>query len=263
MSQLLTAEVNKIIEKWYKALSFPAAYDEHFYHALQEYEIPADTNIENYDIHCEDGLRNLLSFLYMCESLEHKYAAHGIDRTVLLDTLYDIVIFTNVWSELKPPLYLGQLNWLIRHLTMRIFRLGRLQFEMSKTKDGTPILDIHIPAIGKMTRDACLESIDRAQVFFAKHFPEHEWAHFSCHSWLLDTTLDAYLPQNSNIRNFREMFTLQESNPSFTMLRYIFRWDTTKENLASVVPCNAFGEKIKNAVLGGVQFYETKGIIEK
>ena len=59
-----------------------------------------DEGIENFsamldDLSSTDGKRNLLSMLFMCESLAEKYRERGIGEAVLLATLSDLVIWTN------------------------------------------------------------------------------------------------------------------------------------------------------------------------
>ena len=96
----------------------------------------------------------------MCEELEKKYAEKGIPESVLLDTLSDISIWLDTWSDLKGETYLGELGWLQRHLKMDIFRIGRLQFAFGTCEvdspdqgicKGDPIIEVHIPADGPMS----------------------------------------------------------------------------------------------------------------
>ena len=113
----------------------------------------------------------------------------------LLDTLQDIVTWTNVWSDMKGTLYLGELSWLSRHLQGKLFKLGRLQFCMAAAEEDIPaygitkgenVMEIHIPRGGKLDLQEVQESIEQAKVFFAKYFPEFSYRCFTCHSWLLD-----------------------------------------------------------------------------
>ncbi len=80
-------EVPKIIEKWYHKLNFPKRFDAEFYRALREIPISDSITAKNYDYECNDGRRNLLSFLFMCENLEKHYQEKGLDETLLLETL--------------------------------------------------------------------------------------------------------------------------------------------------------------------------------
>ncbi|MGI5499913.1 acyltransferase domain-containing protein [Lentzea sp. CA-135723] len=111
-------------------------------------------------------------------------------------------------------------GWLVRHFRGTLFRLGKLQFDRavltvdeyegeSETgpKDGTPVLEVHIPGDGPMTPEACDESFRRARPFFAAHFPDERYEHGTCRSWLLDPQLAGHLPETSNIVRFQRRWT--------------------------------------------------------
>jgi hypothetical protein len=208
----------------------------------------------------------------MCEALKERYAQKGIEEKILLDTLSDIGIWLDTWSEIKGELYLGELSWLKHHMSMQLFRLGRLQFCMGHChndypqydlKKGDPVIEVHIPADGALSMEACEESFAMAREFFAKYFPEFEYRYFTCHSWLLDTTLQAYLKEDSNIIRFQKLFTAVESEPSAAILRYVFKWNTNARNLKYAPVLSSFAQAIKKAFLAGTQFYETVGLIAK
>ncbi len=70
-----------------------------------------------------------------------------------------------------------------------------------------PVLDMHIPADGKMDYDACGASVQAAPAFFARHFPELPApAAFVCFTWLLDTQYARLLPAESNIVRWQREF---------------------------------------------------------
>ena len=208
----------------------------------------------------------------MCETLKARYAEKGIDEKILLDTLSDIGIWLDTWTEIKGELYLGELAWLQHHLSMHLFRLGRLQFCMGTShndcpeyglKRGDPVIEVHIPAAGPLTAEACAESFSMAREFFAKYYPEYNYRYFTCHSWLLDETLREFLDEDSNIIRFQQMFKPVASEPSNAILRYVFKWSTNARNLKYAPVLTSFAASVKKAFVNGVQFHETVGLIEK
>lgn len=259
-----------IIEKWYRKLDFPKEYDEEFHNARKTITISNTISIESYDTASDDGKRNLLSMLFMCESLSGKYREKGISENILLDTLSDLVIWTNTWSRMKGELYLGELGWLKNHLGMRLFRLGRLQFCMGQAgcdipgrsvKAGDSVLEIHIPEGAPLSREACLQSVETAKGFFKEYFPEFEYKCFTCHSWLLDASLEKFLKPESNILQFGRMFEAVRIEKSDAILRYIFSWDTTRNSLERAVPYNSFTEAVKQHAMRGGELYEVLGVL--
>lgn len=266
------AEVSKIIEKWYLKLNFPNEFNREFYKALDTIRISDAVSVDTYDENCTDGKRNLLSFLYMCEALEKGYQKRGISMDILTDTLYDIVRYTIIWSNLKGELYLGELGWLKNHLGGTLFKLGRLQFNMGKAEHTIPgknilkgdsVLEIHIPEEGPLTPGEVDASLAMAVEFFTEYFPEFSYEFMTCHSWLLDPGLKDLLKPESNILQFQSRFELAQKEESYLMLRYIFKWNTNRLNLSDFTPKSSFAAKAKDQVLAGKRFYEVTGVIPK
>jgi predicted TIM-barrel fold metal-dependent hydrolase len=265
-------EVKIIAKKWYEKLSFPKYYDEEFTAALEEIPVSDCIDIETYDKSCKDGKRNLISFLYLCEKAARKYEALGIPEDVLLATLADVKTWCINWSVVKRELYLGELSWLKHHLSARLFRLGRLQYCINGSeydvpkygiKKGDAVIEVHIPEGGKLSVEECEKSLAAAREFFAKYFPDYEYSVFTCHSWLLDDTLKDYLPENSGIVTFGDMFDKVENEESYALIKYLFEWDTTPLNVKYRHPTSSLAEKVQKAVLSGKKFYSTLGIIKK
>lgn len=186
----VNTEVPGIIEKWYQRLDFPRVYDREFREALAEIKISDAISIEKYNVYSKDGKRNLLSALFMCEKLAGEYREKGISEDILDATLYDLVIWTNTWSNRKYELYLGEMDWLKRHLSMRLFRLGRLQFCMEQAEDDIPqqgvkagdnILQIYIPEGEPLSQEEYKQTVDEAKSFFKRYFPEFDYQCMICH----------------------------------------------------------------------------------
>ena len=262
----------KIIEKWYRKLNFPQEFDDQFRQYLDTIPIQPGFTIEDYDLDCPDGKRNLLSFLYLCEGLEAQYQEKGIGEEILLDTLRDMVTWTRNWTQVKGELCLFELAWLARILRMKLFTLGRLQFYMAPCRadlptygiaQGEPVMEIHIPRGGKLDPEAVEDSFVRSEAFFARYYPDFSYPVYTCTSWLLDEKLKDFLPQNSNILSFAALFDKVGSKESNALLRFIFRWDTHEENLRYVACESDFSRAIKSAVLRGETFHVGMGVIRK
>lgn len=125
--------------------------------------------------------------------------------------------------------------WLIHHFRGELYQLGRLQFERARlgqrmgaglavagSEDaagldvgpGSPCLNLHIPDFhGPLTPVAVERSLALAREFFARRFPEERYRVVTCHSWLLDTQLRKYLPEDSNIVRFQGRFRLARTEP--------------------------------------------------
>ena len=262
--------VKEIIIKWYKTLNFPKIYDAEFYEALENYDVSPDAKFEDYDVKCDDGKKNLLHFLYFAEALSLCYKKKGIPENILLDTLNDIVVWTNTWHEVKGSLHLGQLDWLSHHFAERLYRVGRLQYYRGKAsadipslgvQKGDSVLDIHIPAIGKLDRASCILSLKGALEFFPKFYPEFDFKCFTCHSWLLDSKLKEIFNEGSNILAFADLFEEIKVDDDNALVRYMFAWDTTVDNIKDREPKTGAAAKVKEKILLGETFHVTLGAI--
>jgi hypothetical protein len=140
-------------------------------------------------------------------------------------------------------------GWLVRHFRGTLFRLGRLQFDRAVLtideyqaesgngpKDGTPVLEVHIPGDGPMTPEACEESFHRARPFFRAHFPQEEYEFGTCRSWLLDPQLTTVLPESSNIVRFQQFWTLFGPTPDCDsdVLEFVFHLPPGTGDLAAL-----------------------------
>ena len=264
--------MKEIICKWYKKLNFPKQYDEEFAKILRDYVAPTCTSVEEYDEQAYTAQENLLTYLYFCEALSKRYERAGILEHVLLDTLSDIVIWTNVWFSMKNELGLGETSWLKRHLKFELFRLGRLQFCLGKFEQAYPqleimqaenVVEVHIPEGGKLSSEECSRSFSLADDFFARYFSAVKYRYYSCHSWLLDEGLKEILGEDANICRFGARFQIFERDESDAILKYVFRWDATRENLNNYMANGTLAKAIKERAQKGGIFYQAFGVISK
>jgi hypothetical protein len=264
--------VKNTVKKWYYRLDFPSNMDKDFERLLYDTELNDALTIGSYDTKEKDGGKNLLYFLFFCERLSQKYKEKGISDEILLATLSDIVTWTKTWSELKGTLYLGELEWLKHHLQMRLFKLGRLQFCIADSKfdipekgllRGTPVIEVHIPEGEPLSEDSCVASLDMARDFFERYFPDVRYSLFTCHSWLLDSSLSEFLSRDSNILKFADLFKIVRQDPSDAIFGYLFRWGVKREEIKDITPSSSFAKKVKDAAIKQKTFYEGLGYIVK
>ena len=81
---------------------------------------------ENYK---EDYLTKLFIYLNLAVDTYYKYLESNIDINVYFDTISDIKVWINYCIKEKGTYGLAEIYWINEHLRMRIFQLGRLQFQ--------------------------------------------------------------------------------------------------------------------------------------
>lgn len=167
-------------------------------------------------------LQWILSF-YLKLSLEvyEEYQKRGISEKIFDDTFYDITIWCEECHRKYGYYGLEEAGWIAFSLKMKLFRLGRLQFEpmvlseemAGKTgtlRAGTSVLNVHIPAGEKLDFAECQKSFEQAEQFFGNTYEA-----YVCDSWLLSPVLRELLPEASNIVRFQKLFEVVKVHNRF------------------------------------------------
>lgn len=156
-----------------------------------------------------------------------RYNEKKISEDIFWDTMSDIKIWIDDHKARTDDDGLYELHWIMHHMNLNIFKLGRLQYQKLfwyyktpyekngvKISFGDKIINMHIPRGEKLDFDACKESLQMAEKFFTKHFPEYPNNKFMCHSWLLYPNNKDFMPENCNILKFQKLFDIVEEKES-------------------------------------------------
>lgn len=169
----------------------------------------------------EEDHRQLLLALFVrfAADLHEAYRIRGIGDDVYMDTFNDLQIWSDDCKRQFGEYGMQQYRWLKEHLLLRLFRLGRLQFQPyalerdveiagKKVRKHELVLNVHIPAGEPLDPGQVEASFTRAEAFFRGVPPV-----FVCHSWLLEPSLRDVLPPGSNILRFQEHFHIFHTTP--------------------------------------------------
>ena len=104
---------------------------------------------------------------------------------------------------------------------------------------------------------------ENSKEFFPKYFPEFSWDVFTCHSWLLDDTLEQLLPADSNILKFQKRFTIVEKNRSDDLLGFVFTWQTSRGQVKNRNADSSFSQAVKKRIRNNGDFYSVLGYIPR
>ncbi|GAB6167954.1 acyltransferase domain-containing protein [Clostridium carnis] len=175
-----------------------------------------DKNKFLYKLDNEENKEEIGLIFYVMKSLDiyERFLEKGISKKIFFDTFHDITLWSNYYKNKTGKIGLAELPWFIAHTEMKLFRLGRLQFEISVLnkdrningkwyKKGMKILKVHIPEGKSLEEKECQESFLEAIKFFGT-----EYTMFFCESWLLSPNLKDILPAESNIIKFQNRFLI-------------------------------------------------------
>lgn len=165
----------------------------------------------------EDGLKKLTCQLKSVCTVYDKYMQLGISEEIFVATMKFFSRFLQEHKDKHGSYQYHWTWWATRQISMIEFRIGELEYEMRKDKDGDGLLvDIHIPSDADLSLDKLRDSYVRAKSFIEKYALEYKEAEWVCNSWLLAPTLKEVLPSSSRILQFQKSFIIksveEESN---------------------------------------------------
>lgn len=188
-----------------------------------------------------DGLK-MLACMGQAVVLAHReYRRRGISDDVFVDTMACFPRFVHEHMVSYGRYGFDREWWTWRQLSLRLFRLGELEFELVDYRADLPHEDgagagsipasvdtrginIHIPSDARLTRENCLTSLRLCRDFLTEHFPDWASLPYACESWLLSPALPSLLPPESNIIRFQNMFDLTFTRPEAEDWReWVFR----------------------------------------
>lgn len=151
-------------------------------------------------------------YLKLAADAYEEYQRRGYEDRIFDQTFYDITIWCEECRRKHGVYGLEELWWLGQSVKLKLFRLGRLQFEPilaehdmqgreRTVQAGMKVLNVHIPSGEPLRMEACRESFKKAEVFFGE-----EYQVYVCDSWLLSPHLKEILPDTSNIIRFQNLF---------------------------------------------------------
>ena len=78
----------------------------------------------------------------------------------------------------------------------------------------------------------------------------------------MDNTLDELLPGESKIIQFKNMFDVYFPEEDDAILRYVFKWNTTRYTVKSAVAESSFAKRVKDFATKGRKFCVAYGVLK-
>ena len=121
-------------------------------------------------------------YIRMAVEVYEKYKEKQIEEQIYFDTFSDFRIWSEVCEKKCGACGLTECEWLSLPLELKIFRLGRLQFEpvclqkeihteKCTLPEGTNVLNVHIPEDGRLRQTNVWIPFCRQKRFSGKAFP--------------------------------------------------------------------------------------------
>lgn len=167
----------------------------------------------------EKDLTMLAFALLLGIDCHHIYEEKGLDDELYYAGMREITVWEKTCQREHGHVGFYEYGWLCNFLKAEIVRLNRLEFHIihyneSKkwvcrdltVRKGDNVINMHIPEDGKLYPELVRDSILRAY----RHFGCKGTAAFVCESWLLYPGFYEFLPEDSNIKKFMDIFDITD-----------------------------------------------------
>jgi len=206
--------------------------------------------------------KSLWCHLECARRVYERYMAMDISEDIFIATMKCFSRFISECKEKNGEAYFDRAWWTYRQLSMQIFRIGELEYELCD-KNGEKYISVHIPSDAIFTRKNIDISLYQARIFMARYFPEYAMADYVCSSWLLAPELSNILSEESNILDFQKRFEIKrikEEDKEFIEWLFQKPSDTSYEELPEKT---SLQKQVKILLLSGSMIHEGYGVMKK
>lgn len=168
-----------------------------------------------------DGMKILTVMLHCCLKTREMYAERGIPEEIFYATMNFLPRFLEWQKKYYGTYAFSWAWWFPRQLALREFRIGELEFEMTK-EEGAPCVSIHIPAGVSLKREDLRATYAAWKAFVKKYFPAYADVPSYCDSWMLSPALKQLLPPDSHILYFQSCFEILRSDKNDAVVDWVF-----------------------------------------
>ena len=210
----------------------------------------------------EDKIKMLSCYLIGVSRVYDRYQEMGISDEIFTETFKCFTRFIEECKIKTGKYAFDRAFWTYRQVSMVLFRIGELEYEMIEEK-GKKEISVHIPSDAKMSDDVIDSSLKAAKEFFEVHYPEYAECDYVCDSWLLSPKLKELLSEESNIIRFQNRFEITEENKE---AKDIFEWlfkTSEGADIATLPENTSLQRKAKELLLKGDNIGIAVGVMKK
>lgn len=207
----------------------------------------------------EDGIKMLKVMLEACKKSYLNYNEKSISKEIFTQTMKCFTRFVEEYKSTENKYGFDRSFWVGRQLSLCLFRIGELEYELSNNDDGLEIA-MHIPSKADISVEATIKSIKDSKFFIKKYFPEYQNAPYVITTWLLSPCLKEILSIDSKIIKFQNLFDIKGFIDNDDYKFWVFK---NKEISPENFPTNTkLQQGLKQYVLSGKKVGEYTGYLK-
>ena len=232
----------------------------------------------------DDGFKAMSVYMAAALRVRELYDEVGIDPDIYADTMRFLRTVINHNMRIYGRLCFDREYWFYRQISMVLFRLGALEYEMRsvekhrlcasftehgpKTDNGVcdtadehvPVLSVHIPGDAVMTRENLNRSYNAAAEFFSRFYPEYAYRHIFCSTWLLSPELKAFLPESSRILEFQSDYEIVQTFDDSNFIYWVYDTQEKEPDLNTLPEDTSLRRAIKRHLISGGRIGSASGV---
>lgn len=191
-----------------------------------------------------------------------QYKEKNIPEEIFIDTMKCFPRFIEECKKKNGRMFFDRSWWTYRQISMRIFRIGQLEYEM-KEYEGESVISIHIPSDADFSELAINQSLQQAKKFFDDYFSEYKYGNMVCNSWLLSPELGTMLLDETNIKKFQKRFEIiKENKKNREYIEWLFeRLETTE--YTELPEHTSLQKKVKKLLIDGGNIGTAFGVMKQ
>lgn len=208
----------------------------------------------------DEHVKMLICYLICACRTYERYQEMNVSDTIFFDTMKCFPRFIGECEKRTGKLFFDRGWWTWRQVSMRLFRIGELEYEIKEFEE-LPAIGIHIPSDADFSKEQVNKSLEMAKQFFKEHYPKYDSCKYICHSWLLAPELRELLGKDSNILQFQNRFELISID---SLEKEFFEWlfQVPVETDYQILPENtSLQKKVKQRLLKGERISSGFGVL--
>ena len=219
----------------------------------------------------DHGYQIMTVFLAAALHTRELYVKAGIADAIYLATMGFFKRTVSEYKEINGVYGFDRTFWWWRQLSLTVFRIGTLEFEMHiagypaqfgfYSETNIPVLWVHIPSDAVMTREALDHSYQTAHAFFRRHYPDFQYRCLCSTPWLLSPILKHILPSGSKILDFQSDYAITRiyaDDPSYFI--HVFKQKEKPADLRSLPEDTSLQRAIKKLLMEGGTVGKAAGV---
>lgn len=198
----------------------------------------------------KEHLKMLYCQLECARRVFDRYQEKHIPQIIYRDTMKCFTRFIEECKGKNGRMFFDRGWWTYRQLSMKIFRIGELEYELNEY-EGEKVIGIHVPSDADFSKEAVDNSLKQAGIFFHTYYGSYPYKKYTCNSWLLSPSLKPLLSEKSNILSFQKRFEIiREENEGREYIEWLFQVPSDTEN-ASLPAETSLQKKVRELLLHG------------